>query len=126
MGRLTRTVYPDGTHEETTYDAEGRRLTSKDRAGRVTSFTYDELGRLTKTTYPDNTFTSTTYDAAGQVLTTTDARGNVTTYFYDDAGRRAKIRNALNQETTLCLRRKRQPAFDDRCARAHAPAMNMT
>ncbi len=86
---------------ETTYDAEGRRLTSKDRAGRVTSFEYDELGRLTKTTYPDHTFTSTTYDASGQVLTTTDARGNVTTYFYDAAGHRTRIKNGLNEETTF-------------------------
>ena len=47
MGRLTKATYADGTFEETTYDAEGRRITSKDRAGHVTSYTYDELGRLT-------------------------------------------------------------------------------
>ena len=37
MGRLTKTTYPDGTIEESTYDAEGRRLTSKDRGGRITT-----------------------------------------------------------------------------------------
>jgi YD repeat-containing protein len=35
MGRLTRTDFPDGTNEQSTYDAEGRRLTSIDRAGRA-------------------------------------------------------------------------------------------
>ena len=53
MGRLVTTSYPDATVETSTYDAEGRRLTSTDRAGRTTLFDYDELGRLTKATYVD-------------------------------------------------------------------------
>ena len=82
-----------------TYDAEGRRLVSTDRAGRVTGFAYDALGRLVRTTYPDGTSTATRYDAAGQVLSTTDALGHVTTYEYDLAGRRTKVIDALSHAT---------------------------
>jgi RHS repeat-associated protein len=101
MGRLTRTTHPDGTTEASTYDAEGRRLTSTDRAGRTTTFTYDALGRLIQTTYPDSATTTTTYDAAGQTTATADERGNTTQYEYDAAGRRTQITDALGNVTTF-------------------------
>jgi RHS repeat-associated protein len=100
---LFRTTYPDTTFEESSYDEEGRRKTSRDRAGRETSFEYDKLGRLKKTTYIDGTFTSTDYDEIGRVKSTTDARGHTTRYEYDPncgcSGRRAKITDALGRVT---------------------------
>ena len=105
MGRLIKTTYPDGAHEDTTYDAEGRRLTSTDRAGHLTSYTYDELGRLTRVTFADGTFTATAFDAIGRVSSSTDERGNTTTYEYDpNCGcslRRSKITDALGHVTTF-------------------------
>jgi RHS repeat-associated protein len=101
MGRLLRTTHPDGTSDESTYDAEGRRLTSTDRAGRVTSYAYDALGRLIKTTYPDASFTTNGYDDAGRLVSSTDARGNTTSYVYDEAGRRTKVTDALDNPTVF-------------------------
>ena len=49
-------------------DAEGRRVTSIDRAGRTTTFAYDALGRLTATIYPDGAQPTTKYDPIGQVI----------------------------------------------------------
>jgi RHS repeat-associated protein len=94
-------VYPDATSELSTYDAEGRRLTSTDRAGRATTFEYDELGRLTKTILVDGSLTTTDYDPIGRVTASTDAHGNATRYEYDNANRRTKVIDALNHETTF-------------------------
>jgi YD repeat-containing protein len=101
LGRLVKTIYPDGTTEEMTYDAEGRRLTFKDRADRVTGYVYDPLGRLVRTTFPDNTFVTNSYDAAGRLAATTDGRGKKTVYEYDAAGRRTKLTDPLGNETTF-------------------------
>jgi len=101
MGRLTKTTFPDLTTEEFTYDAEGRRLTSKDREDRVTTFEYDGLGRLTKTIFPDLTFTENIYDGAGRLVETVDARGKSTFFEYDRAGRRTAVRDPLGDETVF-------------------------
>ena len=92
--RLVSTAYPDGTSDSQTYDADNRRITSTDREGRVTSFTYDADGRLTTTTYPDSSTISTTYDAIGEAITSTDGDGNTTSYSYDAAGRRSSVKDA--------------------------------
>ena len=100
---MLSTTFPDLTTTSATYDAEGRRLTSTDQMGRVTSFQYDQLGRLIKTTAPDNSFTTTVYDAIGRVTSTTDQLGHTTTFDYDPncgcSGRRSKITDALGNET---------------------------
>ncbi|PYT21327.1 MAG: hypothetical protein DMG57_38985, partial [Acidobacteria bacterium] len=101
MGRLTQTTYPDATTESSTYDAEGDRITSTERAGRATSYAYDSLKRLVTTTYPDTTSTGTTYDAAGEVTAVKDARANLTHYNYDAAGRRSQVIDALNYTSTF-------------------------
>jgi RHS repeat-associated protein len=101
MGRLTQTAYPDGTTESSTYDAEGDRVTSTDRAGRITTYAYDPLKRLTETTFPDSASTSTMYDSAGEVIAVTDARGNETQYQYDNAGRRTEVVDALTHTTSF-------------------------
>jgi RHS repeat-associated protein len=101
MGRLTQTTYPGGTTESSTYDAEGDRITSTDRANRITSYVYDPLKRLTKTVFADSATTTTGYDSIGEVKTVTDARGNVTQYSYDAAGHRTQVTDALNHLTSF-------------------------
>ena len=50
------------------YDAEGRRITSSDQVGRITTSVYDAVGRVTDTIFPDLTRTHTDYDAAKQLV----------------------------------------------------------
>jgi hypothetical protein len=95
----------DSTFEESGYDAEGRRTSSKDRGGRTTGYQYDHWP--TPDDLPDASFTENAYDAAGRLVTTKDARGYVTTYEYD--GRSANEgKDALNQDG-LHLRRGGEP-----------------
>ncbi len=73
-----------------TYDLEGRRKTSTDRANRTTVMDYDRVGRLKKTTFVDQTFTTTDYYLDGRARSTTDAGNHMTPYEYDDAGRQTR------------------------------------
>ncbi len=99
-GNLSRTIYPDGTEESFTYDAEGRKLSFTDRAGRITNYTYDKLGRLIKTEYPDGTSTQTEYDELGRVKRQINELGNSTDYSYDAVGRKTSFIDALGNVTT--------------------------
>ena len=63
-------------------------ISQNDRAGRTTTFEYDELNRQVKTNLPDGTSTRAIYSAGGRVAVTVDAKGNRTDYTYDTAGRR--------------------------------------
>ena len=107
---MTKTTFPDGTSESSTYDAEGRRLTSTDRAGRVTRSVYDELGRLTQTVFADDATTTTAYDAVGQVVTTTDARGNQNEGPVRRGGAAEEGHRRARPRDHLQVRRRRQPA----------------
>jgi len=101
------TTYPDGTTEESTYDGEGRRLTSKDRGDgrRATSTT---AGPARQDDYADGSFTTTTTTPrAGRG--DTDVRRNATSYEYDVSGRRTKVIDALSHETLLTYDASRQP-----------------
>ncbi len=68
---------------------------SKDYAGQITSFTYDDTGRLLKTTYPDATVTENIYDDADRLEVVIDARGKSATFEHDAGGRRKKTIDAL-------------------------------
>ncbi len=111
QSRATETDYQDGTRTLTSYDLNGQRLTSTDRAGRITGNVYDTLGRLTQSG-PVNAaglwltdssgnpiYSQTSYDNAGQTLTETDQNGNVTAYTYDDLGRKATVKDAAGNVT---------------------------
>ena len=82
----TVTTYPDLTTRRSTYDDEGRRLTSTDRAQPHHRTRYDDVGRLKKTIFPDLRFTRNIYDDAGRLKESFDARGKSTFYEYDDSG----------------------------------------
>jgi RHS repeat-associated protein len=101
VGRPLTTRYPDGTETATSYDALGKKESSRDELGRVTGFEYDEMGRLEKTTYPDGTFEASTYDAEGRRLTSTDRGGHVTRFDYDEAGR---VTRTTYEDDTFTIR----------------------
>ncbi|HET9285264.1 MAG TPA: RHS repeat-associated core domain-containing protein [Candidatus Angelobacter sp.] len=89
-GRLTKTIYPDGSSTQTIYNGLGQKTDVIDPLGHKTHYDYDANGRLITTTYPDGTTTSSTYDANDQQITSTDQEGRVTSYTYDPLGRQIK------------------------------------
>lgn len=87
--RLTKTTYPDGTYEETTYnrlDPEGRR----DRLGRWSYTYHDALRRVWKTEDPLSRTTLMDWCACGTLDGITDPAGNATTWERDVQGRVTK------------------------------------
>ena len=76
-----RTVRPDGSEVERTFDARGNVLTETELAnGATTTWTYDDLD---------------------QVTSTTDALGRTTTFERDASGNLIRIVNALGHETIM-------------------------
>jgi YD repeat-containing protein len=75
-------------------DAKGNRLTSSDRAGLVTRYTYDALDRATSLISPDSTPDNPDdnlrkligYDKTGWLKSLTNERGQTTTFDYDLLG----------------------------------------
>ena len=78
LGRVVRTDYPDGTSEETRYEAgTGVVTATRDRAGQWLGFSYSTGGRV-----------AAVHDGMGTGGPT------LIEYFYDDAGRLREVRNA--------------------------------
>ncbi len=98
-GYQTSVTLPDGTSEQTAFDANGNETIHIDAAGRSTVTTFDALNRPTQVTNPDGSFTQSQYDAGGRLTQTTDERGNTSSFEYDAAGRRTKITDALGNIT---------------------------
>ena len=86
-GRRLTTMDPLGNVTTNTYDVVGNLISARDANGHATTSTYDGSGRILTVTSPDGGITAYTYDGDGNPLTRTDANGNVTAYAYDDAGR---------------------------------------
>ncbi len=84
-GNLTRVVGPPPTSAETaySYDAAGRKLTSRDGLGNETTFVYDENDNLLSVLDPEGYKTEYSYDKNGNRATLKNARGYTTTYVYD-------------------------------------------
>ncbi|MEX2214855.1 MAG: putative Ig domain-containing protein [Phycisphaeraceae bacterium] len=80
---LTAKIFPDGTREEWTFDAEGKVVSHTNRDGHTTHREYDAVDNLIRIIHPDGSFIARTYDAVGRMLTETDERGHVTTYAYE-------------------------------------------
>lgn len=92
----TKIVYPDGSVETKTYNADNYVATETDREGNTTSYTYDDRGNLLTTTRADGAVSYKTYDAKNQLLSETDYNGNKTTYSYDERGNLIQITYADN------------------------------
>ena len=75
----------------TTYDADSRKLSQTDKAGKLTQYGYDGQGHLTGVTLVSSSGNQTeayTYDNLGNMLSQTDANGHKTTFTYDNMNRR--------------------------------------
>ena len=98
-GNLTRTDYPEGTHEEWTYNSYGQVLTYRDKAGNVTTYEYNGNQDLIRITLPDETpgdpndnpYWTLVYDSYSLLLSATDPDGNTISYTYDLMDRVTRI-----------------------------------
>ena len=91
MGRVVKTISPDGTYTTDEYDAAGNVVASTDAMGRVTQSVYDSHDWQTATIEPDGSVLLTQYDGGGRVVARTDALGNTTRYQYDKLGRKTEV-----------------------------------
>ncbi len=85
---------------ENSFDAMGRKTSSIDMHGNITSYIYDEFGRLTQVIFPEvydeneNTIQpkiSCSYDIFDNIISTTDPNGYVTYKSYTLRGEPSKI-----------------------------------
>jgi RHS repeat-associated protein len=85
-GRVTRTTYPDGTYEQTTYNRLDPKET-RDRLGRVTAYTYNATRQLVATRDPLGRTTSLDRCPCGALDAIVDASGHRTHWDRDLEGR---------------------------------------
>lgn len=93
LDRLTNVTYPDQTFEQFTYERLDM-VAYRDRAGRLTSFDYDDLGQMKKSTDPMGRVTLLDWCGCGSLRSLTDAMGRTTTWFNDVQGRLVGKRKA--------------------------------
>ncbi|MBB5352942.1 RHS repeat-associated protein [Haloferula luteola] len=86
IDRLTRVDYPDGTYEENTYENLDL-VSSRDRLGRVTTFSYDEIRQLVGVTDPENRTVGYEWCKCGDLRTLIDPMGRATRWHRDVQGR---------------------------------------
>jgi YD repeat-containing protein len=87
FNRLKKTIYPDASFEERTYDDNGNLTGVTDASTNATLYDYDALNRLTTVTQPGDVITGYGYDSHDNLVTVTDAESHSTSYVYDDLGR---------------------------------------
>jgi RHS repeat-associated protein len=80
--RPTRTTYPDGTYEQTTYRFLDP-LLRRDRLGRITRYTYDAARRLTSVQDPLGRVITQEWCSCGSLDALVDANGNRTSWERD-------------------------------------------
>lgn len=89
QGRMTQGLNHVGLcYVENTYDAKNRVIRQLDSAGRVTTYSYENMadGIRTTCTDSDGNQTVTESDSFGNILCVTSPTGEVVSYTYDDYG----------------------------------------
>src|SRR5437773_1361520 len=89
LNRSLRVTYPDGSYIENQL-ACCHLGSQRDRAGNVTTFTYDPVNRLTQTLDAENRLTQYVYDPAGNLRQLIDPNWNYTQWQYDNRNRVSK------------------------------------
>jgi len=84
--RLYKTIYPDASYEELTYDAANNIIQKRSRAGDMISYVYDTLNRLDTKILPGPNSITYVYDLTGKLMDVTDLNGTIQ-HIYDTADR---------------------------------------
>lgn len=94
--RLKKTIFPNSTYEELTFDANHNVLTKRMRTGNIITNTYDVLNRLATVAPQGQGTVTNVYDLAGRLTKTSKpvVSGDPSTgnfeFFFDTAGRLIK------------------------------------
>ncbi|MEV4675608.1 MULTISPECIES: polymorphic toxin-type HINT domain-containing protein [Actinomadura] len=101
--RQYKTTNLSGAYLATTvaYDGAGRPAEARDAAGNLWKTTYDVQGRPVTSTTPDKGTSTVTYDHFDQVATSTDARATTLSYSYDKLGRPLEVKNGTTPLTSM-------------------------
>jgi RHS repeat-associated protein len=111
LGRVTKTVFHDGTWSSNVFNFVGQRVGQIDQATLRINYNYDVSGQLTNVVMPsvpdpEASFATTNatwiyaYDLFGRLSATVDAKGRGTTNTYDAVGRQLTRRLPLGQTET--------------------------
>ena len=107
LNETNRFYYRDGNLEKTrnaagaltyfTYDERGNVSAIKDPDGVVTEYSYDSLNRVIETKTADGATTKYEYDKADRIVKTIDALGNTREYTYDEMGKVTSVKEPKDQ-----------------------------
>ena len=89
LNRPVRVIYPDGSYTEKQWGC-CHLDSQRDRAGNLTTFTYDRVNRLTQTRDAENRLMQYVYDPAGNLTQLIDPNWNYTQWQYDNRNRVSK------------------------------------
>ncbi len=89
LNRLTKTTYPDGTYTQATYSRLDA-VESRDRAGQITTFEFDQIRQMRKRTDALNRVTLFQWCRCGESKSLTDPMGRTTSWEHDVQGRPTK------------------------------------
>lgn len=82
-GKVISISYPDGGHEQYTYDFAGNIVSTEDAIGHVTHFKYDGTNNLLYIKFPDGTEKRFAYDKQGRKTLEKNMLGNVMRFAYN-------------------------------------------
>jgi YD repeat-containing protein len=107
LGRVTKSVFADGSSISQAYDALGRKTSSTDELGRITTYEYDVIGDLTAVNQPQTSYVNgvTTYQYSPRYE-----------YVYNNLGELALQRDAMDDNLVVVgqggLNRETQYGYD--------------
>jgi len=102
LGRLTKTINPDGSTRTTQYYDDTLSKINIDESGSQSYTQQDALGRLIKNGKIKDgkwIYRESTYDIQNKLVKSTDYNGNVTQYYYDQIGQLIECINSLGEST---------------------------
>jgi YD repeat-containing protein len=105
FGNLVRKTFPDGTAEESDYDANGvNAVKTRNRRGFEWAFDYDSRGNCVRVTDPLGGHRQTGYDAAGRKTRECDEAGVETRFVYDPNERLIQTVSAAGTDEEAVIR----------------------